>query len=91
MFACIHILLPKKTPPKHRVDGVGFTVENTFTSTIVPPSNGIARVLSRRITTSTGTVNIMNIYVPTLCPSQKLKEEKYEELYSTTKRPDQLP
>ena len=48
-----------KAPEEHRVHGVGFAVRNSLLSSVMPPSEGTARILSLRLTTTSGPVNIM--------------------------------
>ena len=62
-----------------RRHGVGFAVRNSLLSTIQPPTVGTERILSLRLTTSTGFVNIMSIYAPTLCSSPEVKDQFYED------------
>ena len=63
-----------------RLHGVGFAVRNSLLSTIQPPTVGTERILSLRLSTSTGFVNIMSIYAPTLCSSPEVKDQFYEDL-----------
>ena len=63
-----------------RLHGVGFAVRNSLLSTIQPPTVGTERILSLRLSTSTGFVNIMSIYAPTLCFSPEAKDQFYEDL-----------
>ena len=56
-----------------RLHGVGFAVRNSLLSTIQPPTVGTERILSLRLSTSTGFVNIMSIYAPTLCSFRRSK------------------
>ncbi|XP_037774603.1 craniofacial development protein 2-like [Penaeus monodon] len=72
-----------KKPEEPRVHGVGFAVKNSLLSTIEPPSTGSARILSLRLSTFSGPVNILSIYAPTLCSSAETKDQFYEELDTT--------
>ena len=47
-----------KAPEEHRVHGVGFAVRNSLLPSVEPPSEGTARILSLRLTTTSGPVNI---------------------------------
>ena len=64
-------------PRRH---GVGFAVKNTLSSAIEPPTGGSERILSLRLSTVAGFVNILSIYAPTLCSSQEVKNHFYEAL-----------
>ncbi|XP_063615788.1 craniofacial development protein 2-like [Penaeus indicus] len=75
----LHVLLGKK-PEEPRVHGVRFAVKNSLLSTVEPPSSGTARILSLRLSTFSGPVNILSIYVPTLCSSAEIKDQFYEEV-----------
>jgi len=72
-----------KKPEEPRVHGVGFAVKNSLLSTVEPPSTGSARILSLRLSTFSGPVNILSIYAPTLCSSAETKDQFYEELDTT--------
>ncbi len=52
-------------------------------SSIETPSGGTPRILSLHLSTSSGPVNILSIYAPTLCSSAETKDEFYEELETT--------
>ena len=65
---------------EHRSHGVGFAVRNSILPSVEPPSQGTERILSLRLTTSSGPVHIFSIYAPTLCSSAEVKEAFYEEL-----------
>ncbi len=54
-------------------------------SSIEPPSGGTPRILSLRLSTSSGPVNILSIYAPTLCSSAETKDKFYDELETTIK------
>ncbi|XP_072017467.1 craniofacial development protein 2-like [Amphiura filiformis] len=71
-----------KEQDQPRQHGVGFAVRNTLLSSIEPPTAGTERFLSLRLSTSSGPVNIMNVYAPTLCSSTETKDQFYEELDS---------
>lgn len=77
-----------KDPEEHRVHGVGFAVRNSLISSIDPPSDGTARILSLRLTTNSGPVNIISAYAPTLCSSAEAKDNFYEELENAIKSTD---
>ena len=59
---------------------MGFAVRNSLLSTFQPPTVGTQRILSLRLSTSTGFVNIMSIYAPTLSSSPEVKDQFYEDL-----------
>ncbi len=54
--------------------------DNTTREKAVTP-----RILSIRLSTSSGPVNILSIYTPTLCSSAETKDTFYEELETTIK------
>ncbi|XP_063587445.1 craniofacial development protein 2-like [Penaeus indicus] len=64
---------------ERRLYGVGFAVQNTLLSTIEAPSSGTPRVLSLRLTTSSGPTNILSVYAP-LSSATEAKDQFYEEL-----------
>jgi len=50
---------------------------------VEPPSKGTPRILSLRLSTSSGPVNILSVYAPTLTSTVETKDEFYEELETT--------
>lgn len=67
----------------------GFAVRNNILTSVEPPSQGTARIPSLRLSSSSGLVNILSIYAPTLCSPAEAKDEFYEELEgSVSKIPD---
>ena len=74
-----------KEPEEHRIHGVGFAVRNSILTSVEPPSKGTPRILSLRLSTSSGLVNILSIYAPTLCSPAEAKDEFYEELENTVR------
>ena len=74
-----------KEPEEPRLHGVGFAVKNSLLSSVEPPSQGTPRILSLRLSTSSGPANILSVYAPTLCSSAETKDVFYEELESTIK------
>ncbi len=74
-----------KEPEEPRIHGVGFAVRNSMLSSIEPPSGGTPRILSLHLSTSSGPVNILSIYAPTLCSSAETKDTFYDELETTIK------
>ena len=60
--------------------GVGFEVRNSLLSSVELPSTGTPSILSLRLSTPPGPVNILSIYAPTLSSSDEVKDEFYEEL-----------
>ncbi len=64
-------------PRRH---GVGFAVKNSLSSSIEPPTVGSERILTLRLLTAAGFVNILSVYAPTLCSSQEAKNRFYETL-----------
>ena len=74
-----------KAPEEHRVHSVGFAVRNSLLSSVDPPSEGTARILSLRLTTTLGPVNITSTYAPTLCSTAEAKDEFYGQLETAIK------
>ena len=66
-------------PEERRLYGVGFAVRNTLLSSMEPPSQGTARILSLRLSTPSGPANIFSVYAPTLCATAEAKDAFYEE------------
>lgn len=65
---------------ERRLYGVGFAVRNSLLLSVEPPSQGTERILSLRLTTSSGPTHIFSIYAPTLCSTAEAKDAFYEEL-----------
>lgn len=63
-----------------RLHGVGFAVKNSLLPMIVPPTGGSERILSLCLSTSSGMVNVISAYAPTLCSPQEMKDQFYEDL-----------
>ena len=63
-----------KEPEEPRLHGVGFAVKNSLLSAVEPPSQGTSRILSLRLSTSSGPVNILSAYAPTLCSPAETKD-----------------
>ncbi|KAL8561522.1 hypothetical protein ACOMHN_057216 [Nucella lapillus] len=83
----LHVFfLAGKAPEKHRVHGIGFAVRNSLLCSIELPSEGTARILSLRLTTTSGPVNIMSVYAHTLCSAAEAKDEFYEGLETAIKK-----
>ncbi len=75
-----------KSSDEPRQHGVGFTVKNTLVTFIEPPSSGTERILSLRLSTSSGPANIISVYAPTLCSTSEEKDQFYEALDETISR-----
>ena len=67
-----------KEPGKPRMNAVGFEVRNSLLSSIEPPSEDKPCIISLRLSTPSGPLNILSIYAPTLCSSAEVKDEFYE-------------
>ncbi|KAL0195113.1 hypothetical protein M9458_008685, partial [Cirrhinus mrigala] len=65
---------------KRRLYGVGFAVRNFLLPSVEPPSQGTERILSLRLTTSSGPLHIFSVYAPTLCSTAEDKDAFYYEL-----------
>ena len=70
-------------PEEPRIHGVGFAVRNSLLSSVEPPQKGTPRILSLRLSTSSGHVNILSIYAPTLSSTVETKDTFYEALETT--------
>ena len=65
---------------ENRLHGVGFAVKNTLMASIEPPSAGTERILSLRLSTSSGPVTILSVYAPTLSAAPEDKDQFYQAL-----------
>ena len=74
---------PVDEPRQH---GVGFAVKNTLVAFIEPPSAGTERIISLRLSTHSGSVNIVSVYAPTLCSTPEDKDQFYQALDETISR-----
>ena len=72
-----------KEPDEPRLNGMGFAVWNSLLSAVEPPSSGRAHILSLCLLMSSGPVNLLSIYAPTLCSLAGNKDEFYVELESS--------
>ena len=63
--------------------GVGFAVRNSLLSMIEPPTGGSERILTLRLSTSSGPVNIVTAYAPTLYSNPDVKDQFYNALDHT--------
>ncbi|XP_076442831.1 uncharacterized protein LOC143281507 [Babylonia areolata] len=65
-----------------RLRGVGFAIRNSLLSSVELPYSGTARILALCLSTSSGPVNLLSVYAPTLCSSAETKDQFYEELHT---------
>ena len=65
---------------EHREYGVGFGVRNSLLSMIEPGSNGSERLLTLRLNTTAGPLNLVSVYAPTMSATSDTKDEFYENL-----------
>lgn len=72
--------LSQDEPRQH---GVGFAVRNSLLPTTETPTGGSERFLALRMKTSTGFVNFLSVYAPTLTSSPEAKDQFYEALEET--------
>ncbi|XP_072030502.1 craniofacial development protein 2-like [Amphiura filiformis] len=81
-----------KKEEETREYGVGFAVKNTLTDSVELGSSGTERLLSLRLNTSDGPVNLLSVYAPTLMACSDIKDEFYSQLDSLIKEsPKQEP
>ena len=66
-----------KETDEPRPYGVGFAVRNSLLSAVDSPSSGTAWILSFCLLISSGSVNFLSIYAPTLCSLAENKDEFY--------------
>ncbi|XP_046986007.1 uncharacterized protein LOC124556011 [Schistocerca americana] len=66
-----------KSQDEPRLHDVGIAVKNTLLDCTVPPSGGTERIIALKIYSSSGTVNILNVYAPTLSSSMEEKDLFY--------------
>ena len=71
-----------KTSDEIREHGVGFAVRNTLISMIEPSESGTERILTMRLQTTNGPVNLINAYAPTLSASDETKDQFYDQLHT---------
>jgi len=75
-----------KSAEDTREHGVGFAVRNSLLGMIEPCQQGTERLLSLRLNTTTGPVNLISVYAPTLSASKETKDEFYDQLDSLIQR-----
>ena len=71
-----------KASNEPREHGVGFAVKNSLLKMVEPGSNGSARLLTLRLNTTEGPLNLVSAYAPTLTATPEIKDEFYENLAS---------
>ena len=69
-----------------REHGVGFAVRNRSLESITPPAEGIERILSLRLQTSSGPVSLISAYAPSLASTAEAKEKFYDDLSVAIRR-----
>ncbi|XP_049858189.1 craniofacial development protein 2-like [Schistocerca gregaria] len=67
-----------KSQDEPRLHGVGLAVKNALLDCTVPPCGGTERIIDLKICSSSGTVNILNVYAPTLSSSMEEKDLFYD-------------
>ncbi|XP_069184072.1 uncharacterized protein [Procambarus clarkii] len=68
-----------KPPEEVREHGVGFAIRNRLLGSIIPPTEGSARIIKLQLHTAAGIVSLINAYGPTLT-STEAKDEFYDDL-----------
>ena len=69
-----------KANDDRREHGVGFAVKTTLLPMTEPPTAGTERLLSLRLNTSSGPINLFSVYAPTLNSSAEAKDQFYSDL-----------
>ena len=69
-----------KSAEETREHGVGFAIRNTLMSSTEPGVDGTERILSLRLHTTEGMVNLVSVYAPTLYAPQEIKDTFYDQL-----------
>ena len=81
-----------KPPSEIREHGVGFAVRNTLLRSINTPIEGNERILSLQLHSSTGPVNLISAYAPTLTSAAEAKDKFYDDLSTAIEKiPEQEP
>jgi len=75
-----------KATSEPREHGVGFAVKNSLLKMIEPGEGGTERILSLRLQTTDGPVNLVSVYAPTLYSTQEAKDQFYDELQAVIQR-----
>ena len=65
--------------------GVGFAVRNSLLDKVLLDNTGTERLLSMRLNTSDGPLNLLCVYAPTLTAPDDIKDIFYNQLESTIK------
>ncbi|KAI8521282.1 hypothetical protein Bbelb_010360 [Branchiostoma belcheri] len=72
-----------KSSQETREHGVGFAIKNSLLNSIEPRENGTERILTLRLHTENGPLNLVSVYAPTLYSQEEIKDEFYCQLQST--------
>ncbi|XP_047490320.1 uncharacterized protein LOC125039959 [Penaeus chinensis] len=76
-----------KPPEELRQHGVGFAIRNTLMTSIEPSSAGTERILTFRLSTSSGSATIISVYSPTLYSTPEDKDQFYGALDDISRSP----
>lgn len=68
-----------------REHGVGFAVRNSLLQNVQLSDSATERLISLRLNTTDGTINLLCVYAPTLAAPDDIKEHFYTQLDSTIK------
>ena len=71
-----------KEPQELSLHGVDFAVKNSLLPNIILPSGGSSCILSLHLSPSSGELNILNVYVPTICSTAETKDNFYLQSFS---------
>ena len=72
--------LQEKTQDHPRQHGVDSAIKNSLTVTVETPTDGSERIISLRLSISSGSVRLFSIYAPTLYSTPEQKDKFYEAL-----------
>ena len=71
---------PKDERRKH---GVGFAVKNSLLKMVKPPTEGLERILTMRLNTTSCPITLISVYAPNLMVTPDAKDKFYENLCAT--------
>ncbi|KAI8507087.1 hypothetical protein Bbelb_155260 [Branchiostoma belcheri] len=72
-----------KASQETREHGVGFAIKNSLLNSTEPRENGTERILTLRLHTENGHLNLVSVHATTLYSQEEIKDEFYCQLQST--------